>query len=453
MYTIHGLVRARDVELGIDEDTGGQIVYVLELAKALSRRPEVEKVDIITRKIKDGRYPGYDRDREKISGKVNLVRLPCGPDKYIKKVDLWPYLDEFTERAEIYIKEGGRKPDIIQSNYADGGFVGRKLAQKFSIPLVHISHSLAKPEIKRLRESGEDFKKIIEENHFERQVLREQEVIDSADAIIVSSKHEKKIQYGEYGTKNLTKTKVIPPGIDFEKFSPYKLEETSEKPIVLAMARMDVKKNLVGAVKIFSQDEEFREKAKLFVASSTFGASNLSGREKRLVSEIKKEIKKERLENVVSLVVPNNHGGPANLYKRTAQSGGVFVNPALFEGFGLTTLEAGACGVPVVVTKNGGPFEVVKKCKNGILVDPLNMKEATTAIKKILQDKKLWEKFSKNGIKNVSKYYSWNTAAKKQVKLFKKLPGRGGHLAVQPPSKSPALAEREVSRKAKKVQR
>jgi len=412
MYTIHGLVRAKDLELGVDEDTGGQIVYILELAKALSKLPQVDKIEIVTRKIKDKRYPGYDKDKERVCKKTHIVRIDCGPKKYVKKVDLWPYLDEFVENVEKYIKRKRRKPNIVESNYVDGGFVGRRIAKKFNLALVHVSHSLAKPEIKRLP----GLKK-----HFSRQVSEEQEIINDADVIIASSKHEKFVQYSLYDINKLRKIHVIHPGIDFKRFKPFKQVKTGEKPIVLAMTRIDIKKNLIGAVKAFSKDKKLQKMAKLFVASSTFGAKNLDKREKELIDELKKEIKKSRLEDVVLLINPDDNGGPENLYHIVAQSGGVFVNSALFEGFGLTTLEAGISGLPVVVTKNGGPLEVVEKCRNGILIDPKKTRELSRAIKKILKNKKLWKKYHKNGIKNVKKYYSWQNAVKKQIKLFKKL--------------------------------
>ncbi len=415
MYTIHGLVRAKNLELGIDEDTGGQIVYVLELAKALSQLPDVGKIEVITRKIEDLRYPGYNKGLEKINEKTTLVRLSCGPKKYVKKVDLWPYLDEFAKNAEIYTKNLNRRPDIIHSNYADGGYVGRHLAKKFHVPLVHVSHSLAKPEIKRLRLSGK--------NHLILQAKEEQKIINDANAIVASSEQEKNFQYGMYKLSNMEKIYVIPPGIDFKKFKPDNKKNKEKFPVVLAMARIDAKKNLIGSVEAFSKNKNLQKKAKLSIASSTFGAKNLSGRERKLIAEIKNKIKNFRLENVVSLVNPNGYGGSENLYRLAAQSGGIFINPALFEGFGLTTLEAGACGVPVVVTKNGGPAEVVEKCKNGIVVDPRNTSELANAIEKIIGNRKLWKKFSENGLKNIPRYYSWPSAAKKHIKLFKKLCG------------------------------
>ena len=53
LYSIHGLIRGNNLELGRDADTGGQTKYVLELAQTLSEDPRVERVDLVTRQIKD----------------------------------------------------------------------------------------------------------------------------------------------------------------------------------------------------------------------------------------------------------------------------------------------------------------------------------------------------------------------------------------------------------------
>ena len=137
MHSMHGLFRSQSLELGRDEDTGGQIVYVLELAKALGELKGVDRVDIITRRIIDPEYPGYSKKTEKISGNVSIARIECGPEKYIKKVDLWQYIDEFVDNTKKYIRKIKRKPDILQSNYADSGLVCARLSEELGVPQIH----------------------------------------------------------------------------------------------------------------------------------------------------------------------------------------------------------------------------------------------------------------------------------------------------------------------------
>ena len=95
------------------------------------------------------------------------------------------------------------------------------------------------------------------------------------------------------------------------------------------------------------------------------------------------------------------------LYKIAAAKGGVFVNAALTEPFGLTLIEASASGLPIVATDDGGPRDIIKNCENGLLVDAMNSREIAAAIRKIVSDNELWKRFSANGIINVREHYSW----------------------------------------------
>jgi sucrose-phosphate synthase len=110
------------------------------------------------------------------------------------------------------------------------------------------------------------------------------------------------------------------------------------------------------------------------------------------------------------LAIPKKHDFeyevPA-LYRIAAEKGGVFINPALTEPFGLTLLEASATGLPIVATDKGGPNDIVRNCLNGILVDVSRTDQISAALRRIIADKDQWEQFSKNGIMNVRKYYTW----------------------------------------------
>ncbi len=91
LVSIHGLIRGSRIEMGRDADTGGQVRYVLELAKALSEFPDVEAVDLFTRRIRDQKISeDYSVDIEPLGPKCRLVRLPCGGGRYIRKERLWP---------------------------------------------------------------------------------------------------------------------------------------------------------------------------------------------------------------------------------------------------------------------------------------------------------------------------------------------------------------------------
>ena len=129
MFSIHGLLRAENMELGRDADTGGQIKYVIELCQALSRHERVRKVELFTRLVSDKSVSeDYARPLEQISDTFDIVRIQCGGRKYMRKELLWPHLDEFVDKTIKTIKRNNAIPDIFHGHYPDAGYVGMQLA-------------------------------------------------------------------------------------------------------------------------------------------------------------------------------------------------------------------------------------------------------------------------------------------------------------------------------------
>ena len=138
LISIHGLIRSNELELGRDADTGGQTLYVVELARALGERDDVERVDLVTRRIVDPAVSeDYAQTADVLSGKVRIIRIDAGPDEYIPKEQLWDHLDSFTDNLADWIREQPRVPDVVHSHYADAAYVGVRLANLTAIPLVH----------------------------------------------------------------------------------------------------------------------------------------------------------------------------------------------------------------------------------------------------------------------------------------------------------------------------
>ncbi|MCG7947517.1 MAG: HAD-IIB family hydrolase, partial [Candidatus Thiodiazotropha taylori] len=135
------------------------------------------------------------------------------------------------------------------------------------------------------------------------------------------------------------------------------------------------------------------------------------------------------------VAVPKRHLAKEvpEIYRLTALSEGVFVNPALTEPFGLTLLEAAASGLPLIATENGGPVDIIGNCNNGLLVDPLNKKAIRRSLLKILHDNDVWQKFARNGLNGVRKHYSWKAHAKKYLAMIKPMPAEHERLPTKPP--------------------
>ena len=450
LYSIHGLVRGNDLELGRDADTGGQIKYVLELANFLSDDPRVDKIEIVTRQIKDKIVsPDYSVEKEKLNNKLSIVRIRCGGNKYIRKELLWNHLEEFVDKSIKYIKSVRRMPDVIHSHYADAGYVCSELTQFFGIPFIHTGHSLGRDKLRKLLSDGIDEKDIEKRYKINHRIEVEENIIHFANLIITSTKQEIKKQYGSYQNTTEENFCVIPPGVDLSRFYPYNarikqdrqtvklLQEISskllnffveiEKPLILTVCRLDKRKNISGLIKAYGEDKKLQKKANLAIfAGIRKDIQTMEDNEQEVLTEILLLMDKYNLYG--KMAIPKQHKTQTEvpeLYRIAADTRGVFVNAALAEPFGLTLIEAAACGVPVVTTDDGGPRDILRNCKNGILVDVSNNKNISEAINKIIDDKETWNAFSESGMRNVRKSYTWKTHTGKYLDEVEKLIIRG----------------------------
>jgi sucrose-phosphate synthase len=431
MLSIHGLVRAKNLELGRDADTGGQVKYVIELARKLAQDRRIARVDLLTRKVISKNVdPIYAHDEEKISAKASIFRLQCGPRRYLRKEVLWPYLDSYSDQAVQHIRRIGHIPDLIHGHYADAGYVGGQLARLLGVPFVFTGHSLGRVKLERLLNQGMKKQEIEQRYNITRRIDAEEFALDTAVQVVASTHQEIEEQYKLYEHYDPKRMAVIPPGIDLEKFFPPRrvtsrppiLKEVERflvnprKPIVFAMSRADEKKNIETLIHAFGKNSYLKKNANLLIiAGNRDDIRTLDSGARRVLSNILYLVDKYDLYGQVAYPKTHNPDDVPELYRIATKTKGVFVNPALTEPFGLTLLEAAASGLPLVATNDGGPQDIIGYCKNGELVDPNDEKKMGQLIQQIIDDKKLWCKYSTNGIKYVRQYYAWRSHVKSYI--------------------------------------
>lgn len=450
MFSIHGLIRSENLELGRDADTGGQVTYVLDLARQLSMLDSVARIDLFTRLIADKTVSDdYANPIEKVNDKFRIVRVQCGGRKYLRKELLWPHLDEFIDKTVKFIKREQAIPDIVHGHYPDAGYVAMELARFFGVPFVFTGHSLGRVKKQKLLDDKVSPADLNRRYKIDHRIGVEEELLRQADLIVTSTRQEIKEQYGLYRNKNRPQFIVIPPGLDVERFYPFYrdmlpanekdeaamyarasvLQELNrfflhpEKPLILALCRPDKRKNISGLVRAFGEDLDLQAMANLAVfAGIRKDIESMEDNEREVLTEML--LRLDRYDLYGKMAIPKKHDFESEvpeLYRIAAEKGGVFTNPALTEPFGLTLLEASATGLPFVATKDGGPKDIVANCKNGILVDPSKPGKIADALKTIIADRGKWETFSKNGIMNVRQHYTWESHAEKYMRKVEKL--------------------------------
>ncbi len=357
---------------------------MVELAKALSSHKKVRKVDLVTRMINDKIVSrDYGNSPEEIAPNCRIVRIQCGGKKYVRKELLWPHLGEFTDKVLKFIKKEKDIPDLVHGHYADAGYVAAELSMVLGLPFCFTGHSLGRSKLAKLLNEGMKKEDIIKKYKIDQRIATEENVLKNADLIITSTRQEVKTQYSEYDNQSMTRYKVIPPGIDLEKFyhdhrnllaektidsrqlaAKVSISEelnrffmNPSKPVVLTLCRPDQRKNISGLIKAYGEDLELQAMANLAIfAGIRKDISQMEENERDVLTEMLLLMDKYDLYG--KMAIPKKHDFEhevPELYRIIAESHGVFINATFTEPFGLTLIEASASGLPIVATDDGGP--------------------------------------------------------------------------------------------------
>ncbi|WP_308388764.1 HAD family hydrolase [Acidithiobacillus sp. AMEEHan] len=438
LISIHGLIRGQNIELGRDADTGGQILYVLELLHALAAHPKVSRVDLLTRQIIDPRVSDdYQQEQEILSDepKAHIIRLPAGPEEYLPKESLWPYLDSFSDHAIEYLRKQAQAPSVIHSHYADAGYVGMRLALQLGVPLVHTAHSLGRSKRQHLLAFGESETVLEEKYRLSHRIHVEEEILSTAALVVASTQDEIDSQYGMYDRANPERMRVIPPGVDLSRFAPVSrpappiVEElkrflrNAKRPPILALSRPDERKNIAGLIHAYGKNPELQARANLvIIAGNREDIRDMPAGLRQVLTEMLFLIDCYNLYGKVAYPRQHSPEDVPDLYRWAADLGGVFINPALTEPFGLTLIEAAACGLPVLATENGGPKDIITNCNNGLLINPLDTDEMSSKLLAILNDARNRRHYAQNGVAAVRRHYTWPAHVEQYLEALRECP-------------------------------
>lgn len=421
---LHGLFRGQQLELGRDADTGGQTTYVLELIRSLAARPEVDRVEVITRQIHDRRVsPDYSQPREELGNGACILRFPFGPRRYLRKELLWPHLDELADALVAHVAAQERRPDWIHAHYADAGYVGALVSQRTGIPLVVTGHSLGREKQRRLLAAGMTHDQIEHSYAISQRIDAEERALAQAELVITSTQQEAEQQYSRYDRFLAQKAVVVPPGVDARRFHPQELPGEEQaisalldpflrepaKPPLLCICRAVRRKNVPALVEAYGRSALLQERHNLVLVLGCREDPRAMEKQQRDQFQQIFELV-DRFDLYGRVAYPKQHAGddiPA-MYRWASRRGGVFVNPALTEPFGLTLLEAAACGLPVVATDDGGPRDILQRCGNGQLVDVTDLDALQQGLEAAAADPQRWRRWRDNGIEAVSRHFSWD---------------------------------------------
>jgi len=272
--------------LGKHPDFGGQLVYVMELAKAMVRQGI--KADILTRQIIDDNWIGFEKEIETLmDGRLRIIRISFGGNKFLRKEDLWPHINEFVKKINIFYEKNNENFDFITSHYADGGVSAALLSKLTGIPYSFTAHSLGAQKLKTLNVNAKNLNSMDVKYNLTTRIIAERISMQNSLYNITSTYQERFEQYTHKLYKDISdvhnknKFYVIPPGVNIEKFNlktadnESKIIEKLEKfidrdikksrkklPFIIAASRLDTKKNHMGLINAYIANKELQKKSK-----------------------------------------------------------------------------------------------------------------------------------------------------------------------------------------------
>jgi len=390
-------------------DSGGQNVYVDKLSYELGKIGFM--VDIYTRWDNSNLPEVVD-----IYKNVRVVHIKAGPKISLEKENILPFMDEFKDNTLAFIDKHCLTYDIIHANFFMSGLVALNIKKERGIPYVITFHALGK--IRKIHQKEMDKFPVV---RFEI----EEKVAENADQVIAECPQDMKDLIKHYNTDR-NKISIIPCGYDPEEMYPINkisaktyLGLNIDKNYILQLGRMVPRKGVDNVILALS-DLVKRTSLRPYLLIVGGESDNPDPEKTPEIARLMELVKKENILDHVIFTGRKDRDQLRCYYSASE----VFVSTPWYEPFGITPLEAMACGTPVIGSKVGGIKFTVIDGKTGYLVPSKKPKVLSEKLEKLLTDPRLAESMQINAIKRVNKYFKWSIVAELMSDLYKKLKTR-----------------------------
>ena len=408
MVSTHGYVAA-EPPLGA-ADTGGQVVYVIELSKKLAQLGF--EVDIWTRRFAD--QPEIDV----INEHVRVIRAPCGGKEFIGKETLVHHLGEWAENTLRFIGRNGLKYQFFNSHYWDAGVATQRLTEALDVPHVHTPHSLGlwKKQLME-RDHPDDAQSFESKYNFAQRIHEETGLYRNCDEVIATTPTQVDMIVSDYGAP-VEKVHMIPPGYDDNRFFPVSAASRKalrtrlgyEGQAVTAIGRLARNKGYDLLVDAFAVVAPRIPDAILHLA---VGGTELNPSEQKILDELKTQVTTLGLDARVKFSGFVADAELADHYR----AADAFVLCSRYEPFGMTAIEAMACGTPTVITTHGGLYRAVTFGRHALYADPFDREDLGISIVKILKHPRLAHRLGRMGAHKARSLFTWTGIAQQLTSL------------------------------------
>lgn len=384
-------------------DSGGQNVYVAQLAKHFAAMGY--RVDVFTR-----------RDNEctpeivkSING-VRIIHVRAGPASFVRKEELLPFMGEFAENLYAFCKRQSRPYDIMHANFFMSGLVALRIKRKLRIPYVITFHALGR--VRRMyQQEADEFP--------EERPLIEEQIIADTDRVIAECPQDKEDLINLYRA-DPSKITVIPCGFDSAELGPMDkaharaaLGLAMDDRVILQLGRMVPRKGVDSVIRAIALLHRVHGiDAKLLVVG---GESDHP--DPLITPEIGRLQAIAEAESISDRVI---FAGRCNrrMLRYHYSAADIFVTTPWYEPFGITPVEAMACGIPVIGAAVGGIKTTVCNGKTGFLVPPHNPAAVAERIAYLYANPERLKALGESGLKRANDQFTWAKVTERIAHLY-----------------------------------
>jgi glycosyltransferase involved in cell wall biosynthesis len=381
-------------------DAGGQNAHVAELSAALAGHGH--EIRVYTRR--DSPDPP---EVVPLGERVDVVHVPAGPPATLPKDDLLPYMGEFSEwMAADWRREW--RPDVAHAHFWMSGLATVTAGRACRVPVVQTFHALG--SVKRRHQGAADTSP-------PHRIGYERELGRAVDRVIVQCQDEM-FELLRLGVPR-NRMALLPSGVNTDRFRPDGRAAPREggRARILTVARLVERKGVEDLIRALPQVPD----ADLVVAGGPppgeLRADPYVARLRQLITDCK-VTDRVRLCGAVA----------ADEMPAWYRSADLLAAVPWYEPFGLTPLEAMACGVPVVATAVGGLTDTVVHGVTGDLVPPRDPKALGAALRRLLGDEMRRMSYGAAGVDRATHAYAWPRIAARLGGVYAEVAGIADHL-------------------------
>ncbi|HZP56080.1 MAG TPA: glycosyltransferase [Dehalococcoidia bacterium] len=384
-------------------DSGGQNVYVGQLARHLAEAGY--EVDVFTRRDHADAPEVVDW-----TAGVRIVHVPAGPPEFVRKEELLPYMDEFTAWVLRFFRRQRKRYELVHANFWMSGLVATEIKREMGVPFVVTFHALGRVR-RHFQRDADQFP--------EERFAIEDRVVAEADHVLAECPQDEEDLIRLYNA-DPSKITIVPCGFDQAEFFPVSkalarvvLGLSPDERIILQLGRLVPRKGVDNVIRGFARlTQRHNVAARLLIVGGECDDPESDATPE--LARLRGVARDAQVADLVQFI--GRRGREALKYYYSAAD--IFVTTPWYEPFGITPVEAMACGTPIVGANVGGIKFTVRDGETGYLVPPNDPEALAERLAHLYEHPKLLSVFRYQAVRRVNDLFTWRKVADSVALLY-----------------------------------